>query len=202
MRIPCCVLAGAALVAAGVATPEPAAAAASDGPDVQSIARKSVRRAARKPVPEPAAEEAAPLPRPKGMTAEEAAATFAPGGQVTAVGSPNPAAVPAAVATKSEPTPDLPKDPGTARTQLRSYYAVSVLADRCSFPVTTREGHLLDRIVSALEHQLKLNDQQADALYSDVDLTLYSRGGSKLCLTEGDQARSFRATLDKLLTGQ
>ena len=201
MRIPCCVLVGAALVAAGVATPEPAAAAASDGPDVQSIARKSVRRAARKPAPEPAAEEAAPLPRPKGMTAEEAAATFAPGGQVTAVGSPNPAAAPAAAA-RGEPALDLPKDPGTARTQLRSYYAVSVLADRCSFPVTTREGHLLDRIVSALEQQLKLNDQQADALYSDVDLTLYSKGGSKLCLTEGDQARSFRATLDKLLTAQ
>ncbi len=176
------------------ALPEPIAAA-SDGPQVQSIAKKSVRRSSRKPVE-------APLPRPKGMSAEETSVAFgSPAGAshatgaVTAAGTPTPPA--AAVETES-PLAALPKDPAAARTQLRTYYSVSVLADRCSFPVTTREGHLLDRVVGALERQLKLSDQQADALYSDVDMTLYSKGGSKLCLPEGDQARMFRATLDKL----
>jgi hypothetical protein len=184
-------LAASLLVAFGL--PEPIAAA-SDGPQVQSIAKKSVRRSSRRPAE-------APLPRPKGMSSEETAVAFgSPSGQsaataaVTAAGTPTP---PAAAEPES-PLGELPKDPATARAQLRTYYSVSVLADRCSFPVTTREGHLLDRIVGALERQLKLSDQQADALYSDVDMTLYSKGGSKLCLPEGDQARTFRATLDKL----
>jgi len=192
MRFLACVLAGSVAIAFGV--PEPVAAA-TDRAELQSVARKSVRRSTRRPAaPQPAAEATVPLPRPKGMTGEETAVALAPAGQVAATGSPTPAA-----AAKTEPPlADLPKDPGTARTALRSYYAVSVLADRCGFPVTTREGHLLDRVVSSLEGQLKLTDQQADALYSDVDQTLYSKGGSKLCLSDGDQARSFRATLDKL----
>jgi hypothetical protein len=95
-------------------------------------------------------------------------------------------------------TAKLPTNPAEARSRLRSFYAVSVLADRCNFPVTTREGNLLDRSVTQLERSLKLSDQQADALYSEVDFSISGKGQGNVCAADSSEARTFRATLDGL----
>lgn len=178
---------------------------AEDGGQIAAVAKTSVKRswrrsrrpAARRSAALPAKPDVAPIPRPKPGSAA-AAASAEP--DAAAPSLPGGDAPDSQTASRPSPlTPVLPQNPAAARAELRALYAVNALSYRCNFELTTREGAMLDHAVSALETQLKLDTQAADALFSDVDLTLYGNGGNKICAKGGPQARAFRATLDRLL---
>lgn len=178
---------GRAVVRRSKARPQSSAAAASDIVPI--------------PRPKPEGDAATALPAAPGSpaagaaSAGESASAAAAGDAGADAGAPNtqPAARPAATALV------LPKNPAAARAELRALYSVNALSYRCNFELTTREGAVLDRAVTELETALKLDTQQADALFSDVDLGLYGNGGGRLCQKDGSGAKSFRATLDRLL---
>lgn len=193
-----------------------AAAAQTARPDagaIVTVARKSTRPArrgrarsyARRPAQTPRTAET-PLPRPKPGDEAAAAAPSEPADTAGEAAPPPPAPPPAAGGTQSAArtapaVPAMPTAPAAARAELRALYGVNALSYRCNFELTTREGAVLDRSVTALEAQLKLDTQAADALFSDVDLALYGDGGGDICRRGSPQEKSFRATLARLLGG-
>lgn len=193
---------------AGRGTAAAAQTARQDAGPIATVAKKSVRRTARRgryrtyarrPAQTQRAAET-PVPRPK--PGEDAAPAIAaePAGE-TAPAQPAAGVQTQAAARPGPAIPPIPTAPAAARAELRALYAVNALSYRCNFELTTREGAVLDRSVAALEAQLKLDSQAADALFSDVDLALYGNGGGNICQKGSTHEKSFRATLAKLLGG-
>jgi hypothetical protein len=83
---------------------------------------------------------------------------------------------------------------------LLTLYLLSVAADRCGFPITSKQADALDREAKALVEKMKLGSRENDAIYSEADLT-FERQGPKACDRDSSFAKGFRQTLQKI-TGQ
>jgi len=84
--------------------------------------------------------------------------------------------------------------------ELVNLYLISFAADRCGFPMTTRQADAVDRESKALAKRMNLSEDQADLLYSDADVA-FEKQGPKACDRNGSFAKMYKETLQKL-TGQ
>jgi hypothetical protein len=80
---------------------------------------------------------------------------------------------------------------------LLTLYMISLAADRCGFPMTSRQADTVDRTVKSLAADLKLTERQTDAVYSDADVAL-EKQGPKACDRDGNFAKLYKETLQKL----
>jgi hypothetical protein len=84
-----------------------------------------------------------------------------------------------------------------AKDELLALYLLSVAADRCAFPMTGKQADAIDREAKMLAEKLKLAPRDNDALYSEADVT-FERQGRAACDRNGDFAKGFRQTLQRL----
>lgn len=101
------------------------------------------------------------------------------------------AAVAVTSAAAASPAENKPKD------ELLTLYLLSVAADRCGFPMTTRQADLIDRETRALAEKMKLRRRENDAVYSQADVA-FERQGPTACDRNGKFAKGFRRTLQRL----
>jgi hypothetical protein len=80
---------------------------------------------------------------------------------------------------------------------LVTLYMISLAADRCGFPMTSQQADSIDRTAKALSANLKLNERQNDAAYSEADAAL-EKEGPKACERGGSFAKLYKETLQKL----
>lgn len=81
--------------------------------------------------------------------------------------------------------------------ELVTLYLLSVAADRCGFPMSARQADRIDSETKALAEKLKLRPREANALYSEADVK-FEQQGSKACDRNGNFAKDFRQTLQRL----
>ena len=80
---------------------------------------------------------------------------------------------------------------------LLTLYLLSVAADRCGFPMTGRQADAIDREAKALVEKMKIGARENDEIYSEADMA-FERQGSKACDRNGDFAKGFRQTLQRV----
>ncbi len=80
---------------------------------------------------------------------------------------------------------------------LLTLYLMSLAADRCGFPMTTKQADAVDRTTKSLAQHLGLSERQADAVYSDADVA-FEKQGPKACDRNGNFAKLYQETLQKL----
>lgn len=80
---------------------------------------------------------------------------------------------------------------------LLTLYLLSVAADRCGFPMTSRQADAIDREAQALVEKMKIGAQENDAIYSEADAT-FERQGPKACDRDSNFAKGFRQTLQRV----
>lgn len=90
-----------------------------------------------------------------------------------------------------------PTENETGKDELVTLYLLSVAADRCGFPMSARQADRIDRETTALAEKLKLAPRETDALYSEADVK-FERQGPKACDRNGNFAKGFRQTLQRL----
>ena len=88
----------------------------------------------------------------------------------------------------------------TEKEELLTLYLLSVAADRCGFPMTTKQLDAIDRGAKALVEKLKLGANENDAVYSEADIA-FEKQGRAACDRNGNFAKGFRQTLQRV-TGQ
>jgi hypothetical protein len=81
--------------------------------------------------------------------------------------------------------------------ELLALYLLSVAADRCGFPMTTKQADAIDREVKALVEKMKLGARENDAVYSEADVA-FEKQGPAACDRSSSFAKSFRQTLQGL----
>jgi hypothetical protein len=102
------------------------------------------------------------------------------------------AAVAAASVASAAPTENK-----AVKDELLNLYVLSIAADRCGFPMTNRQSDVLDRETKTLAEKLKMGSDEADAVYSEADIT-FEKKGHAACDRSGDFAKGFSQTLQKL----
>ncbi|MEX0840767.1 MAG: hypothetical protein WD039_00565 [Xanthobacteraceae bacterium] len=100
-----------------------------------------------------------------------------------------------AAASPAAATPEETRKWG--KDDLITLYLLSVAADRCAFPMTARQADAIDQAARSLAKSLKLGTRQTNALYSQADIE-FERQGPDACNRNGDFARTFKETLQKM----
>ena len=90
-----------------------------------------------------------------------------------------------------------PAENKAGKEELLTLYLLSVAADRCGFPMTTRQADMIDREVEALVAKMKLRQRENDAVYSEADVAFVQQGPAA-CDRNGNFAEGFRQTLQRL----
>lgn len=103
----------------------------------------------------------------------------------------------AAVSAASAAAAASPTENKAGKDEVVALYLLSVAADRCGFPMSARQADTIDRETKALTEKLKLRSREADALYSEADVK-FERQGPKACDRNGNFAKGFRQTLQRL----
>ncbi len=63
--------------------------------------------------------------------------------------------------------------------------------------MSARQADTIDREIKALAEKLKLHARETDALYSEADVK-FEQQGAKACDRNGNFAKGFRQTLQRL----
>ncbi len=90
-----------------------------------------------------------------------------------------------------------PAENKAGKDELLTLYLLSIAADRCGFPMTSRQADGIDREVKALVEKMKLGARENDAVYSDADVA-FEKQGAAACDRNGNFAKGFRQTLQDL----
>jgi len=102
-----------------------------------------------------------------------------------------------AIAAASKAAAAPPEPGGAAKDELITLYLLQLAADRCGFPMTSKQADAVDRAVGALSAKLKLGASQTDALYSEADIE-FEKQGPNACDRNGSFAKGYRETLQKM----
>lgn len=103
----------------------------------------------------------------------------------------------AAIAATSNAAAAPPEPGGATKDELIALYLLQLAADRCGFPMTSKQADAVDRAAGALSAKLKLRANQTDALYSEVDI-VFEKQGPNACDRNGSFAKGYRETLQKM----
>jgi hypothetical protein len=83
------------------------------------------------------------------------------------------------------------------RAELMQLYLASIVADRCEFPLTELEADAIQRAAIAIQKKLKLSDQAADDLFSEVEAG-FEKKLPDACKKDGDLAKGYQQVLERL----
>lgn len=83
------------------------------------------------------------------------------------------------------------------RAELMQLYLASVVADRCEFPLSELEADAIQRASIALQKKLKLSDQAADDLFTEVELG-FEKKLPDACKKDGEFAKGYEQVLERL----
>ena len=81
------------------------------------------------------------------------------------------------------------------REALRALYRVMITNEHCDFEMSEKEAEAVSDAAEALVRTLKLNEEQANKLYSQIDQEMDKQGWEKLCDPKGDWAKTCRQTV-------
>ncbi len=81
------------------------------------------------------------------------------------------------------------------RETLRALYRVMITNEHCDFEMSEKEAEAVSDAAEALVRTLKLNEEQANKLYSQTDQEMDKQDWEKLCDPKGDWAKTYRQTV-------
>lgn len=91
-------------------------------------------------------------------------------------------------------TPAARADDGPADT-LKTLYRIALSAEMCGFAMAPRQADALGKSMNRALAESGLDADGADRLYRDVDTALEEEGWDKVCASNGQWARDYRALL-------
>ena len=81
------------------------------------------------------------------------------------------------------------------REALRALYRVMITNEHCDFEMSEKEAEAVSDTAEALVKALKLDEEQANKLYTQIFQEMDKQDWDKLCDPKGDWAKTYRQTV-------